>query len=128
MALNHSWAFTETQFNSTKFLENTGNIYRLVSQKPYTSKKNPDDVGVTLTLQITKDSTDYGADKKTGIKRDNNTLNSFDVLILNKKDRIEISKGEHLKLIGFIPEKSFVIGFDIILRFEDVEKVHVQKK
>jgi len=128
MPIANAWVFTETNFRSEEFLNNTGNIFRLVSQRPYVSKKNPDEKGVTLNLQITKDDTDYGVDKKTGIKRDNNILNTFEVTILNGKEHLEIQKGEYLRLVDYIPEKSFVIRFDLILRFKDVEKVNVQKK
>ncbi|GIO23027.1 hypothetical protein J11TS1_16080 [Oceanobacillus sp. J11TS1] len=62
------------------------------------------------------------------MERDNNVLNTFDVTVLNNKASIDVQKGEYVKLINFIPEKSFVIEFDLILRFEDVEKVNVNKK
>lgn len=81
-----------------------------------------------LSLLITKDETDYGIDNKTEFKRDNNTLSNFDVTILNGEDRINVRKGEYVRLIDYIQEKSFVIGFDLILRFKDVEKVNVQTK
>lgn len=128
MPIANSWVYTETTFNSEKFLSNTGNIYRLVSQRPYVSKKDPDEKGVTLTLLITQDDADYGVDKKTGIKRDNNTLNTFDVTVLNDKAFIDVKKGEYVRLIDFISEKSFVIGFDLILRFKNVEKVNVKPR
>ncbi len=128
MPIANSWAFTETQFKADEFLNNTGNVFRLVSQRPYVSKKDPNEKGITLTLQITKDNTDYGADKKTGFKRDNNILNTFDVTVLNNQERLDIQKGDYLRLVDFVPEKSFVIGFDLILRFKDVEKVNVKTK
>ena len=128
MPIANAWVFTETKFKAEEFLNNTGNIYRLVSQRPYVSKKEPDEKGVTLTLLITKDETDYGIDKKTGVKRDNNTLNTFDVTVLNNKEHIDVKKGEHVRLIDFVPEKSFIIGFDLILRFKDVEKVNVKTR
>ncbi|MGJ5638413.1 hypothetical protein ACSBQ0_17275 [Bacillus altitudinis] len=127
MPIANAWAFTETQFRAEEFLNNTGNIFRLVSQRPYVSKKDPGEKGVTLTLQITRDNTDYGVDKKTGFKRDNNILNTFDVTVLNNQERLDIQKGEYLSLVDFIPEKSFVIGFDLILRFRDADKVNVKK-
>lgn len=128
MSIENAWVFTETKFKAEEFLENTGNVFRLVSQRPYTNKKDPDETGVILNLLITKDDTDYGVDKKTGVQRDNNILNTFIVTILNNKDRIDIQKGEYLRLVDYIPEKSFVIGFDLILRFKDVEKVNVKKQ
>lgn len=128
MPIANAWVFTETHFKAEEFLRNTHNLYRLVSQRPYTSKKDPNESGVTLTLLITQDETEYGIDKKSGLERDNNVLNTFDVTVLNNKISIDVQKGEYVKLIGFIPEKSFVIEFDLILRFEDVEKVNVSKK
>lgn len=122
MPIQNPWVYTQTQFNTKKFLEAMRNEFQLVSQKPYQSKKNPDDKGTTLTLLITHDSTDYGVDKN-GRRRDNNVLNTFDVTILNGQSEVPFKKGEKLSLIGFIPEKSYVIGFDLLLRFKDVKKV-----
>lgn len=42
---------------------------------------------------------------------------------LNGQSEVPFKKGEKLSLIGFIPEKSYVIGFDLLLRFKDVKKV-----
>lgn len=128
MAIANAWVFTETKFKADEFLKNTHNMYKVVSQRPYVSKKNPDEKGISLTLLIVQDDTDYGVDKKTGLKRDNNTLNTFDVTVLNGKDRIDAQKGDFVSLISFDQERSFVIGFDLILRFKDVEKINVQTK
>ncbi len=122
MAIQNSWVYTQTQFNSQKFLKATQNIFLFVSAKPYQSKKVPEDKGVTLTLSIIHDDTDYGVDKKTGKKRDNNVLNTFDVTILNGKSEIPFKKGDKVSLVGFMPEKSYVIGFDVLLRFRDIKK------
>lgn len=122
MSILNPWAYTQTQFNDGKFLKATRNEYQLVNQKFYQSKKNPDDKGVTLNLLIIHDDMDYGVDKKTGKKRDNNVLNTFDVTILNGKSEVPFKKGDKVSLVGFIPEKSYVIGFEILLRFRDVKK------
>lgn len=119
--LQNSWAYTQTQFMVEKYLKATRNEYQLVSQKAYQSKKNPDDKGVSLTLLITHDDMDYGVDKN-GRKRDNNVLNTFDVTILNGQSEVPFKKGDKVSLVGFIPEKSYVIGFDLLLRFRDVRK------
>ncbi len=92
MPIANAWVFTETKFKAEEFLNNTGNIFRLVSQRAYVSKKDPEEKGVTLNLQITKDDTDYGVDKKTGFQRDNNILNTFEVTILNNKEHLDIKK------------------------------------
>lgn len=121
MAIQNSWKYVRTNFDSDKFLEATRNMFQFVSQKPYQSKKNPDEKGVSAVLLIAHDDMDYGVDKN-GRKRDNNVLNTFDVTILNGKIELPFKKGDKVSLVGFIPEKSFVIGFDIILRFKDIKK------
>lgn len=128
MAIENSWKFTDTIFNSEEFLKNTSNTFRLISQRPYTNKKDPSDHGLIISLQITKDITDYGKDKKTGIQRDNNVMNTFTVTILNKKDHMDIKKGDYVRLINYLPDKSFIIGYELILRYSDVEKINVQTK
>lgn len=123
MAIQNSWAYTKTQFDAEKFLKATRNEYMFVTGKPYQSKKIPEDKGIALTLGIRHDDTDYGTDKKTGRRRDNNILNTFDVTILNGSSEIPFKKGDIVSLAGFIPEKSYVIGFDLLLRFRDAKKV-----
>lgn len=119
--IQNSWKFTQTMFDAGLFLKVTGNEFQFVSAKPYQSKKNPEDKGTTLTLLITHDNMDYGVDKN-GRKRDNNVLNTFDVTILNGQSEVPFKKGDKVSLVGFIPEKSYVIGFDLLLRFRDVKK------
>jgi len=128
MPINNAWVFTETKFKADEFLKKTHNLYKLASQRPYTNKKDPNETGVFINLLVVKDDTDYGYDKKTGMKRDDNTLSNFGVTILNGKDHVDIQKGDFVRLVDFVPEKSFVIGFDLLLRFKNVEKVNVQTK
>lgn len=122
MAIQNIWKFTSTQFDSETFLKATRNTFQFVSAKSYQSKKNPEDSGFTVTLLIMYDDMDYGADKKTGRKRDNNVLNTFDVTILNGKSEVPFKKGDKVSLVGFMPEKSYVIGFDLLLRFRNIKK------
>jgi len=128
MPIANAWVFTETTFKAEEFLKNTHNLFRLVSQRPYISKKDPSESGITFTLLITQDDTEYGINKTSGLERDNNILNTFDVTVLNNKTSIDVQKGDYLRLINYIPEKSFIIDFDLILRFEGIEKVDVNKK
>jgi len=121
MAIQNSWVYTQTTFNAEDFLKATRNVYQFVSQKPFQSKKNPEDKGVTVTLLVIHDDKDYGTDKN-GRKRENNVLNTFEVTILNGKAELPFKKGEKVALVGFLPEKSFVIGFDVLLRFTDIQK------
>lgn len=121
MPIQHSWKYTKNLFDSEAFLKATRNLFQFVSAKPYQSKKNPEEKGATLTLLIVHDDMDYGVDK-SGRKRDNNVLNTFDVTILNGQSELPFKKGEKVSLVGFLPEKSYVIGFDLLLRFKDVKK------
>jgi|GluameStandDraft_1065615.scaffolds.fasta_scaffold07761_2 hypothetical protein len=123
--LQHAWKYSETRFNAENFMKMTRNVYQFVGQKPFKSKKHPEDRGVTVTLLILHDDMDYGADKN-GNKRDNNVLNTFDVTILNGQDTVPYKKGDKVSLGGYIPEKSYVIGFDLLLRFKDIRKAVVQ--
>ena len=121
MAILNSWVYTQTLFDAGLFLKVTENEFLFVAQKSYQSKKDPNDKGVTLTLSIIHDNMDYGIDKN-GNKRENNLLNTFDVTILNGLSEVPFKKGDKVSLVGFIAEKSYVIGFDTILRFKDVKK------
>ncbi|WP_243131009.1 hypothetical protein [Leuconostoc citreum] len=78
---------------------------------------------MTLTLQVVKDTADYGIDKKSGLKRDNNVLNTFDVTVLNGVQRLDAQKGDVIRLGTMIVEKTFIIGFDLILRYKDVQVI-----
>lgn len=123
MPLQNTWIYTKTTFDDQKFKANTSNQFILVSQRPYNSKKNLQDVGVSLTLQVAKDDGDYGVDKKTGMKRDNNVLNTFDVTILNNVQRLDAQKGDIIRLGELLDDKTFIIGFDIILRYKNVQVI-----
>ena len=118
MSILNSWIFTKTTFDKDKFLKSTRNTFQFVNQKPFVSKKHPEDVGVLTTLLIMYDDMDYGVDKK-GNKRDNNVLNTFEVTILNGQTELPFKKGDKVSFVGYIPEKSYVIGFDVLLRLTE---------
>jgi len=122
MGLLNPWFYTKQVIDADKLLKATRNVYQVVSQKPYQSKKNPEDRGATITLLVLHDDTDYGTDKN-GRKRDNNVLNTFDVTVLGGETVLPIKKGEKVSLGRFLPDKSYAIGFDLLLRFADVRKV-----
>lgn len=125
--LQNAWKYSETRFNAENFLKMTRNIYQFVGQKSFASKKHPEDKGVTVTLLILHDDMDYGVDKN-GNKRDNNVLNTFDVTILNGQDTVPFRKGDKVSLGGFIADKSYVIGYDVLLRFAEIRKAVTQNE
>ena len=121
MSIQNTWVYTHTTFDGEDFKISTGNLYQFVSQKPYQSKKFPEDKGATATLLIIHDEKNYGVDKN-GRQRDNNILNTFDATILNGETVLPFKKGEKVSLGKFLPEKSYVIGFDVLLRFDSIRK------
>lgn len=121
MPIKNSWKYTKTVIDIDVFLKATRNDFKFVSQRPFQSKKHPEDKGVLATLLVQYDDMDYGVDKN-GNKRNNNVLNSFDVTILNGGAPLPFKLGDRVSLGKFIPEKSFAVDFDLLLRFEDIRK------
>lgn len=124
MPLKNTFALTKTTFENDIFLKNTGNVFKYVSQRPYLDKNGRCGVqGTTLTLMVIHDDTDYGYDKETGEVRDNNVFETFDVTILNGKTHENLNKGDNITLLDYDAEHSYVIGFDLILRYKSYELV-----
>lgn len=123
MALINTWSFVSTVIDWDKIAQATHNQYRVVSVRPYEDKKGKLPDGLTLTLMVIKDDFDYGVDKN-GKKRETNLFQNFDATILNRRHSPE--KGDVVKLIDFDPENSYAIGFDLLLRFRDLEIIRAQ--
>jgi len=123
MSIINSWFFTKTVIEWPVFEQATHNQYRVVSVRPYIDKKGKLPNGTSLTLQVIKDDFDYGVDKE-GKPRENNLFQNFDATVLN--DKIDVKKGDMVQLLGFDAENSYVIGFDMLLRFKDAKVLHPQ--
>lgn len=125
MALINLFAFTETVIKSDTILKATGNKYKVVSVREYTDKhgKLPD--GYSLTLKVLQDTHDYGIDKN-GIPRENNEDQNFDVTVLS--NHTQLKKGDYIALKDFNAENSYFIDFNLILRFNNYEKIDVTKE
>lgn len=124
MPIINTHEFTETVIRADKLLECTGNEYKVVSARPYVDKKGVLPDGYTLTLKILHDTLDYGFDKE-GKQRENNEEQNFDVTVLSR--HTPLHKGDYVALKDFDEEHSFAIGFDLILRFRDYEKLAASK-
>lgn len=124
MAITHVQEFTRTVILADKFLDGTGNRYKVVSVRPYSDKKGVLPDGYVLTLKVLHDAIDYGFDKD-GNKRENNIDQNFDATVLSKHTPLQ--KGDYVALKDFDSEHSFAIGFDLILRFKDYEKLDAAK-
>ena len=120
----NSFAFTRTIFDAESFLEATHNQFKVVSVRSYTDKKGILPNGYNLTLLILKDDYDYGVDKD-GNMRENNEYQNFDVTILT--DKKTVKKGDIVKLLDFDSEHSYVIKYELILRFKDFEVLKTAK-
>lgn len=118
MSIINSWVYTRTVIDIDKFLDATGNQYRVVSSNPYTDKKGVLPDGYTYTLTVMKDDFDYGIDKQ-GNPRDNNIGQNFNVTILNRNRRAV--KGDIIRLKNFDSNHSYAVNFELILRFNDYE-------
>lgn len=121
----NTFVYTKTIFDAEKFLKNTGNVFELVAQRPYRDKKGILPDGVTVTLHILQDNGEYGIDKDTGRQRCNNKGQNFDVTILCGSQFLNIQQGERVSLMDFDSENSYVIKFDLCLRFKGIKKVAV---
>ena len=118
MSLINTWIFTKTSIDADKLLQVTRNQFRVVTSRAYSDKKGKLPDGITLTATVLYDDHDYGVDKN-GNQRDNNQFQTFDVTVLNRKHNVK--KGDVIKLLDFDAENSFAIGFDLLLRFKDLE-------
>ena len=120
MALINTWCFTRTIILWDVLAEATHNKYRVVSVRKYTDKKERLPDGYTLTLMVLKDDYEYGVDKN-GEPRETNLYQSFDVTVLNRNK--EVQKGDIVELVDFDSQNSYAIGFDLLLRFNDMNVI-----
>ena len=116
--LKHSNRYAATLVKGEDFLKDTGNKYRLISQRQYKGK--PDKgipAGVTVTLQIIEDNSEPVIDKATGQEKDNNLFETFDATIVGVSYPLAFHKGDYVALEEFKEEISYYINFNMILRF-----------
>lgn len=118
MGLINVFNYVKTVIEWEKIAEATGNKYRVVSVRDYTDRNGELRDGFTLTLMVLEDNYDYGVDKN-GVERENNVFQNFDVTVLNRDKRPV--KGDLVSLEGFLPDYSYYIDYNLILRFENFE-------
>jgi len=107
--------FQQTIVKVQPLLDETGNVFRAVSSRPYRDKKGKLPDGVTLTLTIIKDAS--GRPPEESLLYEN-----FEATILCGSDP-GIKKGDFVSLQGFREDVSYYINFSYILRFDGVQKV-----
>lgn len=127
--MKNIYLLVKKTFDVDTFLKATRNKYRVVSQTPYMDKKGTAGTrGTTLTLMILEDSLDYGVDKNTGLPRDNNVYETFDVTILNGQTHADLKKGDLVALVDYDPDHSYVMDYSVILRFKGYTKLEDKNK
>lgn len=115
--------YTKTVVLVDKFQQDTGNCYRVVGQRAYKGKPEANlPAGTTFTLQITEDNSEPIIDKKTGLPKDNNVFETFDVTVVGCAYPAPFKKGDYVSLDGFMEEASYYIDFNFILRFREIKK------
>ncbi len=111
--------YVRTVIDMVAFLKDTHNRFRMVSQKPYDGTEKGNGIGTNCVLQVLTDDRDPGRDKD-GNPLDNNVLENFNVTILCGQPHVPHKKGDIVSLEGFIPEKSYYIDHNPILRFAGI--------
>lgn len=95
---------------------------RLVGQRPYKGKPESGiKPGATVTLQITVDSSGGYVDRSTGEICDN-TMETIDVTIVDCDFPLPLKKGDYCDVSGFLPECSYYIDHNLILRYSSIRK------
>lgn len=114
--------YAKTLVLGNDFLSDTGNKYRLVSQRAYKGKPEKNiPTGVTVTLQIIEDNSEPIIDKVTGMEADNNVFETFEATILNAEFPLPYKKGDYVALEDFKEEYSYYINYSLILRFGGIK-------
>lgn len=96
---------------------------RLVAQRPFKGKPEKGiKPGVTVTIQITKDTSGGYLDRNTGEILDN-TMETMEVTIVNADYPLPLKKGDYLEISGFLPDISYFIDHNLILRYSHISKL-----
>lgn len=128
MAINNGYRYVENRVRGDLILEHIGRNLRLVSQRPYKGK--PEDglkPGATCVFQINEDNSPPIIDKETGLPKDNNVLETFTATIVGCDYPLPFKKGDYVELGGFMPEASYYIDYNFILRFSKIKAVNKQQ-
>ena len=122
------YRYQRTTVDIEKFLEDTGNVFRVVNRKHY--KGNPKkgiEAGYTFTLQIKEDRSDLALGKVEGKEPISNVFESFDATVVGLEST-DIQKGDWVSLDNPLAEISYYINWNFILRFGGIHKVQLKKK
>lgn len=127
MSIQNGHRFTAQIIDWDKMNEAFGGEYRVLARKPYSDSKGRYPDGWTFTLQIQRDSFDYGTDRN-GNQIYDNAGQTFDATVFARAAGEGIDRGDMVKLTGFRQDASYFIDYSFILRFEGIEKVAAPAK
>ena len=120
--LQNAFKYQKTVVLGDEMVRDFGNEFIFVSQSAYKGKPGTGlKPGATIVLQIVHDHAEPGIDKETGVKKDNNVLNTFEVTVPGVEFPLSFAKGDRVSLGGFMPDHSYYINFAFILRFSEIK-------
>lgn len=113
--------YARMHIDGDKMVKDHNNHYRLVGQREYRGKAESGlKPGVTVSLQVLEDRADPGMDKKTGRPLENNLYETIDVTLPGVAYPLPFHKGDEVSIFGFMPEASYFIDFNFIIRFSEI--------
>ena len=116
--------YVRTVIDADAMLKDFGNKFRVVASRAYNGKAESNiPAGTTFTLQVLEDHAAPQIDKETGLPKDNNVFETFDVTIPGCQYPSGIVKGDFVSLGKFLPEISYYIKYNMILRFGEIRKI-----
>lgn len=126
--LNNTYRYVKNIIDIDAFLGDTGNRYMLISQRRFKGKVNSEGKceipeGVTIGLQIMEDYSEPIIDRNTGEEKPDNKYETLEVTIIGVQYPLKIQKGSMVRLYDFLPEWSYYINYNLILRFAGIEKI-----
>lgn len=120
----YAYRYVKTEVKGDDLLADFGNRFRFVGQRKYPGNSEKGlESGAIVTLMITEDHSKPVIDKDTGLERENSVYETFDVTIPGVSYPLPIKKGEYVKLGEFMPEASWFINNQLILRYKHIEKI-----
>ena len=119
--LQNAYRYVDQRVNGDKMVKDWRNDFTLVLQRFYKGKPEAGlKAGATVMLQINHDDSETVTDKETGLAKDNNVLNTFEVTIPGVEFPLPFAKGDRVSLGGFMQDHSYYINFSFILRFAEI--------
>lgn len=120
----NSYYYVTTVIEGEQLKTDFANRFRFVNQKRYKGKPEQNlEPGVIATLMVVEDHSPKKVDKKTGRELENQVYETFEVTIPGKEYPLPLKKGDFVALGNFMPEVSYFIDHNLILRYDDIYEI-----